>query len=529
MSSSPITSSYITTTESTLGGEIKRMLESDEMLIGDGPSYELAKACFLYHPLGRKMAEGPIALAQSQKRRITVGNAPPEVAQRFEREWKRLKADKHIANVARLARIYGIATLIIGVGENENADQALDPATLAEKDLWFSSLDPLNTAGSLVLSQIPTSPNFNKPVTVRTNGKVFHPSRFVVVMNEEPIYLAYTNAAFGFVGRSVYQRALFPMKSYLRSMIANDMIQSKLGLIVARLVSPSPAVTKEMSLLAALKRAFVKQAKTGQVLTIGEKEEIQTLNMQNVDGAGTYSRTNILKDIAGAADMPAKLLDQETLVSGFGEGTEDAKTIARYIDSIREWLEPLYEFLTTVVQRRAWDGNFIRTMQSEYAEIYAGRSEDEIFSEWRADFAVEWPSFLIEPESEQVRVDDVRLQAAVAVVQTVMEIVDPESQLEALKFLADNVSANKRLFPHALEFDWDTLQTYLKDRAAQQQSGGGAEGGDDGAEQNGGVEQVGPEAKRFGRFDANTAMATIRSAVTRMDAETARNAARRAT
>ncbi len=513
---SPVTSSYITTTESTLGGEIKRMLESDEMLIGDGPSYELAKSCFLYHPLGRKMAEGPVALAQSQKRRITVGDAPPEVAKQFETEWKRLRSDKHIANVARLARIYGISTLIIGVGENEDADKALDPATLAEQDVWFSSLDPLNTAGSLVLSQIPTSPDFNKPVTVRTNGKVFHPSRFVVVMNEEPIYLAYTNAAFGFVGRSVYQRALFPMKSYLRSMIANDMIQSKLGMIVAKLVSPSPMVTKEMGLLAALKRAFIKQAKTGNVLTIGTTEGIETLNMQNVDGAGMYSRTNILKDIAGAADMPAKLLDQETLVSGFGEGTEDAKNIARYVDSIREWLEPLYEFMASVTQRRAWDANFIKTMQTEYPEVYGERSAEEIFSEWRADFTAEWPSFLIEPESEQVRVDDVRLQAAVAVVQTVMEIVDPESQLEALKFLADNVSANKRLFPHALEFDWDTLQTYLEDKAAQQSM----EPGD--AEQNGGVEQVGPEAKRFGRFDASTAMASIKNAVSRMDAEIAK-------
>ncbi len=145
---SPVTSSYITTTESTLGGEIKRMLESDEMLIGDGPSYELAKSCFLYHPLGRKMAEGPVALAQSQKRRITVGDAPPEVAKQFETEWKRLRADKHIANVARLSRIYGISTLIIGVGENEDADKALDPAVLADKDVWFSALDPLNTAGS---------------------------------------------------------------------------------------------------------------------------------------------------------------------------------------------------------------------------------------------------------------------------------------------------------------------------------------------------------------------------------------------
>ena len=47
--------------------------------------------------------------------------------------------------------------------------------------------------------------------------------------------------------------------------------------------------------------------------------------MQNVYAAGTYSRTNIIKDIASAAEMPAKLLDNETLVAGFGEGTEDCQ------------------------------------------------------------------------------------------------------------------------------------------------------------------------------------------------------------
>ena len=95
--SSPITSSYITTTESVLGGAIRQMLDSDEIQVGSAPSYELAKAIYLYHPLGRKMAEGPVMLAQSQRRRITVGEAPPEVAKQFETEWKRLRADKHIA------------------------------------------------------------------------------------------------------------------------------------------------------------------------------------------------------------------------------------------------------------------------------------------------------------------------------------------------------------------------------------------------------------------------------------------------
>lgn len=524
--SSPITSSYITTTESVLGGAIRQMLDSDEIQVGSAPSYELAKAIYLYHPLGRKMAEGPVMLAQSQRRRITVGEAPPEVAKAFEKEWKRLRADRHIGNAARIARIYGISSLVLGV-DGEDESKPLDPATIAGKGIWLSTLDPLNTAGSLVLSQIPTSPDFNKPVIVRSNGVNYHPSRFVVSMNEEPVYLAYTNAAFGFVGRSVYQRALFPLKSYLRSMIANDMVQSKLGLLIAKMVPPGPVVTKDMGLLAAFKALLVKRAQTGQVLTIGTTgEAIETLNMQNVDGAGTYSRTNIIKDIATAADMPAKLLDNETLVSGFGEGTEDAKGIALYIETMREWLTPLYEFMDSIVQRRAWDDNFIAYIKREYAEVYEGRSADDIFSEWRDAFSTEWPSFLIEPESEQVKVDDVRLQATVAVVQTLIEVVDPQSQLEVLRFLADNVSANKRLFPHALDFDWGTLEEYLVERAAQmqaqQQAGGSENPGAAENPENAEFKGMPREAKMFGSFEDSAGR--LKRAIARLDAKAQRRA-----
>ena len=41
-------------------------------------------------------------------------------------------------------------------------------------------------------------------------GQQYHPSRARICLNEMPVYLGYTNSAFGYVGRSVYQRALFP-------------------------------------------------------------------------------------------------------------------------------------------------------------------------------------------------------------------------------------------------------------------------------------------------------------------------------
>ncbi|WP_245168482.1 hypothetical protein [Enterobacter roggenkampii] len=42
--------------------------------------------------------------------------------------------------------------------------------------------------------------------------------------------------------------------------------------------------------------------------------------------------------MAAAADMPAIILNSETFAQGFGEGTEDARAVAVYIDNIREWL-----------------------------------------------------------------------------------------------------------------------------------------------------------------------------------------------
>lgn len=51
--------------------------------------------------------------------------------------------------------------------------------------------------------------------------------------------------------------------------------------------------------------------------------------------------------------MPAIILNSETFARGFGEGTEDARSVAVYIDNIREWLEPLYDYFIRICQYRA--------------------------------------------------------------------------------------------------------------------------------------------------------------------------------
>lgn len=448
----------------SLGGSLKRMLDHEAIQPGSLPSYELCKIIYTDHPLGAKMADAPIVMAQSQPRRITVQKAPEEVVREFELMWVMMGCDEIILNTMSVARMYGIASLVAG-STDVKSDVPFDMEKFAKgQNLYFNVLDPLNTAGSLVINQVPTAPDFNKPPPggVSTGGQVFHGSRCRVVMNERPVYIAYTQSAFGFVGRSVYQRALFPLKSFLRTMVADDMIATKLGLLIAKQKAPGAIVDAVMDKIAALKRFFLKQAQTGQVLSIDVDEEVETVNMENVDGAGTYSRGNILKNIATAADMPAKLLENETMVEGFGEGTEDAKNIAGYIDSVRKKMQSLYSFLDTYVQYRAWTPEFFARLQRLNPDTYSGRTYHDVFLEWRSSFTPEWPSMLIEPESEKIKVEETKVDAIILMLETLMEQLDPENKLVLIQWAADNLSETKRLFPYALDLDFDVLKPFLE-------------------------------------------------------------------
>jgi hypothetical protein len=304
------------------------------------------------------MVETPIELAQSQPREIAVpGAAEERISKKFLEEWETIGADEIIANAYATARAYGVSTLAMII-ENVDPDQPVPWKKLSDIRLSFSIFDPLNTAGSIVLNQDPLAIDFQKVTNVAVSGKPFHRSRTVTMMHERPIYIDYTVSAFGFVGRSVFQRALFPLKSYIQTMVTDDLVTKKAGVFVAMLSTAGAIIDRVMQASAGLKRLFVKEATNGNVISIGKDEKIETLNMQNIDGAYGMARTNILDNIAIAADMPAIILKEETFVEGFGEGTEDAKKVARWVARVRRQMAPLYRFMDNVVQRRAWNEDF---------------------------------------------------------------------------------------------------------------------------------------------------------------------------
>jgi hypothetical protein len=446
-----------------LGSQLTTLLLADQIVPGTPPGYQLAKTIYDFHPLGAKMAETPINVAQSQRREITVPGGPEErLVDAFEREWKvtgKIGADALIHNLMRTSRIYGIGSIIVGDRKLGN-DQPLPLDKLHELDLYYNVLDPLNTAGSLVLDQNPNSPDFQKPRSLRVGNQVYHPSRSCVVMNEQPIYIEFTTSAFGFVGRSVYQRALYPLKTFAQSMITDQYVTIKVGLLIAKQKAPGPVINQRILNFFGIKRQSLKAGLTGNVLTIGVDEDIASLNFQNLEGPASFARDNSLKNIAMAAQMPAKLLQQEEMIGGMAEGTEDAKVIATYVDRIRIEMAPPYAFFDTIVQRRAWSPDFYATLQRDHPE-YKNVPYDTAFYQWSNSFTATWPNLLAEPDSKKLESEKIRFEAVVALVESLAPMMDPDNKAAVIAWAADEINSRRELFSSALVIDEAKLAKYV--------------------------------------------------------------------
>lgn len=444
---------------SNVGTALQQLLMSEEIVPGSEVSYELCKLIYLYHPLGKKMAEMPISIAMSQKRDISIPNSPEEmIREAFDREWEAVGADKHIFNTMRLSRMYGIASVIYGaVGKPPG--KPIDPSELAGLDLYFNIVDPLNTAGSLVLNQDPNSPDFQKHAGISISGVPYHPSRSCTIMNEEPIYIAYTTSAYGFVGRSVYQRALFPLKTFIQSMITDDLVTRKAGVIVAKVKQTGSITDRPMLKFLGLKRDFIKEAETGNVISITPEEMIESIDLKNADTGLTLARKNVLENIASASSMPAKMLNNETLAEGFGEGTEDAKAIAEYINGIRQEMQSLYKFFDKIVQYRAWNPAFYETVQTRFPEFKEVKYDTAFFN-WSNNFEAVWPSLIQEPESESIKVEDTKLKAIIGMVEVMLPNLDPDNKATLLEWAALNFNEQKLLFKQPLVLDFEALAAY---------------------------------------------------------------------
>lgn len=448
---------------SSMSPALMSLLVCDDIVPGSSPSYQTCKTIYAYHPLGAKMAEAPMKLAQTQPRTIKITGAPEEeLIEAFQKKWDTLGglgADALIRNTHTLGRVYGISALAV-MCDKVPSGEAIPLDKLHELDISFNVLDPLNTAGSLVLDQDPNKTTFLKPRGISVAGRPYHASRAFIFMNEQPIYIEWTSSAYGFVGRSVYQRALYPLKSYVQTMITDQMVTEKAGLLVMKMKSPGSVIDKLARTFGSVKRQMLKGAKTSNVMSIGVEESIESIDLKNLKDAAEFARNNILKNIATAADEPASLINQETLAEGFGEGSEDAKRIATFVDGIRKEAGPLYRFVDNIVMHQAWTPDFYASIQRKYPDEYGKIPFETAFYAWKNAFKPEWPNLLVEPDSEKVKTDDVVTKAAIAAFEVLSPQMDPENKARLACWLQDVFNSRETFAATPMEIDEQAMAEY---------------------------------------------------------------------
>ena len=445
-----------------LPSQLQQILQADDVQPGSPISYQLCKLLWEYHPLAGKIIEKPVRLALGKPRKLNIPCAiEDQLIEAFEREWDQLGATNHIRDVMYLSRVYGAASIIYG-SPDIPTDVAIDPWKLAEiEDLYFNQLDPLNLAGSIVTNQNPNAPDFQKPLqNITAAGQPYHRSRSCTVFCGTPIYLSFQGSSYSFSGRSLFLRALYPLKSFIQTMTVDDLVSLKAGLLIAKIQQPGSIVNRLMSQAAGSKRQLLQEAVNGNVLSIQPEESIESINLNNTDKAMTVARENIISNIAAASDVPAILLKDEAFTSGFGEGKEDSKAVAQYIDGIRQDMNMLFAYFDNIVMHRAWNIELYEGLASSFPEEIGSMSYEQFFYSAKALFKPEWPSLLEEPQSEVIRRDSEKLKAMTDVVKTLTPMLDPENKARAVQWFTDNVNGMVDLFASPMEFDMEALANY---------------------------------------------------------------------
>lgn len=474
--------STIEVSGSSLPSGLNDILQADQIVPGSAPSYQLCKQLWALHPLAGKIVEKPISLALGQKRKINVPCAIEDrLVKAFEKEWKKIRATRYIRDLAHVSRVYGVGALVYGA-ENVPTDKAIPGADLFKlPDLYVNILDPLNTAGSMVTNQNPNSPDFQKQwMEITAAGQPYHKSRTITLFNGTPIYLDYQGSSFSFSGRSVFLRALFPLKSFIQTMIVNDMVSLKAGLLIAKMKQGGSVMNKVAAAVSQWKRDLLQEGRTNNVLTIGTDEEINSIDLTNTATAMETARDNIISDCAAATDTPAILLKDESFAKGLATGDQDMLAVVQHIDNIREELEPAHEFFDRIVMHRAWNPEFYAALQKEIPEL-AGKTYDEWFFEVRDLFVAEWPSLLEEPKFEIVKRNAEKLKAMTEVLKALLPALDPSNKAFLVDWFVQAINDMPEIFTGTMQFDPDLLASYEPPQPTATGAPGESESTDEGS------------------------------------------------
>lgn len=458
--------------------DLSELLDCDPIEVGTAAGYSTCKLLWEKHPLGGKLVEKPVTMALFKPRVIHVDDDPDDrISKRFTEVWDQLKITEKIRNLYFCSRCYGAAAIGIGT-RSVRSDKSL-PVNPDAADIFINVFDPLNVSGSMVASQNPNSPDFQQPDAFLTvQGQRWHPSRTMKVFNGAPIYLSFQHSAFGFTGRSVFQRALFPMKAFLQTMETDGLVSEKAGLLVIKENQQTSVISGFMTLMSRVRRLFLKRAKTGGVLSVGQNDAIESLNLQNIDGAMKTARENIIASIAMSCDIPARLIQDEAFALGFSDGTEDSKAVAQYIEGVRNGMNDVFGFFEKFVQSVAWSEDFFEALKAEFPGDIDGEYTEN-FWRWRSSFTAKWEELTQESPQARQEAESKLVDNTAKLFTALMPVLDGDNRATLCVWVADIVNTLESTKSTPLMLDEGKIAEY---EPPSMMPGAGYGAGDDGHE-----------------------------------------------
>ena len=401
---------------------------------------------YRYWPLGRRLAERIVSKAFSVEREISFGyGVPHEIIEEFKRVSKETAQDDAIKQAAILARIYGQAVLY-AASDKEKLYEPLTNKKAQNGRLKFKAGDPL--AIQVTVNQNPQLLNFLYPERVEIGGSEISPQRATVLMNGIPMYLQYSGSSYSYGGRSVYENQLPIIRAWAQTLRSMGRISDRASGIYAffsRFKKGGLEVNSAQKSLELIKTL----SDTGGV-AMGADDRVEVPTTSGIGDLESLMQ-RIEREVVTASDTPLSVLLDERLANGFGNGTEDFKTIIQDIDAYRnQYLRPLYEFSDIFVMWRAFTKPFLQKIIAENPK-YQGYTPTSLRMELINNFSFEFGNLYPASRKEEAETKSLLLDVAAKAVSVGVTSSDIETFLNDEKVMGKDVTVTSPIFPEEEE------------------------------------------------------------------------------
>jgi inorganic triphosphatase YgiF len=123
-------------------------------------------------------------------------------------------------------------------------------------------------------------------------------------------------------------------------------------------------------------------------------------------------------------------------------------------------MEDSFEFMTKIVQRKAWTPDFYATLQQQMPAEYGAIDYTTAFYKWANSFTAEFPDLVEERKETILNSEKVKLDGIQGIVDKLVEHLDPQNKAILLEWAAENVNELKLTFPNKLNLDMELLMAY---------------------------------------------------------------------